>query len=179
MSKEYYERIATLGQYLLNRVNEFSPDVSLQDNMQSAVALGPNPYRPAINDDGSLVIEFSYGLPSRFYTPLGGFDFCGQGVIKEGKGEMAARITAEIVARFQLKKIIPAGNGDKKHIGPVFSVGNDLKGNSFFKPETNLISDANSYDENIDFDERSAIWNQLRPDLKKIRQEANESSFES
>jgi hypothetical protein len=179
MSKEYYERIATLGQYLLNRINEFAPDISLQDNMQSAVTLGPNPYRPTINDDGSLLIEFSYGLPSRFYTPLGGFDFCGQGVIKEGKSDVAARITSEILSRFQLQQIIPVGKGDKKHIGPVFSVGCDLKGNDFFKPETNFLSQAKSYEDSIDFEERSRIWNGLRPDLNKIRQEANESSFES
>lgn len=179
MSKEYYERIAILGQYLLNRVNEFAPVISLQDNMQSAIALGPNPYRPSIHDNGSLVIEFSYGLPSRFYTPLGSFDFCGPGVIKEGKGEVVSGIISEIVTRFNLDVIAPFDKEENKNLGSVFLVGNDLKGNEFFKPKANFISDTKSYNEHIDFDARAKIWNEFRPDLNKIRQEANESSFES
>ena len=180
MSREYFERIAILGQYILNRVNEFRPDVSVEDNMESAVTLGPNPYRPEIADDGSLLIEFSYGLPSRFYTPLGSFDFCGEGVIKEGKGEVGARIASELISRFNLKEVSPAGKNGKKHIGPILSVGNDLSGRSFTIPDISSLPEGRPYEDGfIDFEERVRIWNEIKPDLQYVRQQAKEVSFEA
>lgn len=180
MSKEYYERVAVMGQFIINCVNEFSPDISLQDNMKSAIALGPNPYRPEIEDDGSLLLEFAYGLPSRFYTPLGGFEFCGEGVVREGKNEIGARIVAELISRFDLEEVIPAGKaGGGLHLGPILTVGKDLNGNPFTTPEITEMPEAKSYDDEIDFDERSMRWNEVRPDLEKVRSLAKEASFES
>jgi len=180
MSKEYYERVAVMGQYIINCVNEFSPDISLQDNMKSAIALGPNPYRPEIADDGSLLLEFLYGLPSRFYTPLGGFEFCGEGVVREGKSDIGARVAAELVSRFDLEEVIPAGKaGGGIHLGPILTVGNDLQGKPFANVEVTEMPLAKSYDDEIDFDERSIKWNEVRPDLARVRSLAKEASFES
>ncbi len=180
MSKEYFERIAILGQYILNRVNEFRPDVSIEDNMESAVTLGPNPYRPETDDDGSLLIEFAYGLPSRFYTPLGGFDFCGEGLIKEGKGVVGARIASELISKFDLQELFPVGKCGQKHIGPILSVGRDLEGKEFARPQITSLPQGKSYEDAfIDFEERTRIWNEMKPNLQHVRQQAKELSTET
>jgi hypothetical protein len=179
MSKEYYERVAALGQYILNRINEFKPDISLEDNMQSAITLGPNPYRPAIEDDGSLLIEFSYGLPARFYTPLGGFDFCGEGIISEGRNEVGARVAAELVSKFDLCEVFSAKKTGQKHVGPILSVGKDIKGNTFADVHIEEVPKGKSYDDEIDFEERRQIWNELKPDYEKIKEQARKVNFET
>lgn len=66
--KKYFRTIFDIVDWTLQSAENI-PDFSIREGFSGYHA--PNPFYNVINFDGSIVLEYYYGSPSCFHTPMG------------------------------------------------------------------------------------------------------------
>jgi hypothetical protein len=158
--KGYFERVAKIAQYVVDKANEPGSGVTLFDRLSDTVQYGPNPFDGAILPDGTLLLQMERGCPSRFHTPLGAFIISGGA---SATPETQARLVDHLKEKFGLIEVVPGSVIDRVERGPIYAVTKDLDGNSIPIPQSPLPSIT------LDYPATLKEWSRVKPDIGAVK----------
>lgn len=142
---EYYQQVVKISKFIVELYNSQPDKCSIENRIPSAVEYGPNPFYSVISNDGTLLLQMGYFLPSHFHTPLGKFDFAGSGFTNK---HIAMEHLETLKEKLGLVEVVPKSSGLWGEFGPIFAVTQDVDGFPFHLPDMPLAKAEISYEYN-------------------------------
>ncbi len=128
---------------------------------------GLNPFYSVIPNNGTLLLQMGYFLPSHFHTPLGKFDFAGGGFVNK---QVAMDHLETLKKKLGLVEIVPKSSSCWGEFGPIFAVTQDLDGSPFHLPDMPLAKAEISHEYNRE------EWRKIKANLLEQEEKQDEST---
>jgi len=161
----YYEKLFSIGEVVLDTLAANNVSVYGTPRLYTE---GVNPCYSQIPFNGGIALEFYYGSPAYFHTPLGKMQITG-GASHSGSSQRDA--VNALQERLGLIEIVPKEVNNMGEFGPIYAVTKDADGNTLPLPVLGKGQ------EKISYEDADSLWNEIKPMQSSRRQSrANSAS---